>query len=86
MKELTQAARTKVVKKVCIDHHKRGDDLGPNWAFKDEELNEIWTVWVTLRDGLLPEEISQTTFFHWKRLNILKILSLLAARSKIVLM
>lgn len=70
MTDFTSATRKRVVEKIDICHLKPGDKLFPIFAFaKDEKQCEVWEVYTTIRNGLMPSYVVFERFFSDKELN-----------------
>lgn len=63
MKEVTKASRSRVITDISQHHFNRDDMLASKGKFEQNKtLQEYWTVFFTVRDGLLPEKIWSSDF------------------------
>lgn len=56
-------SRTSIVERINIYHTKKGETFHPNFAGLGlAEADEVWSVWVSYRTGLLPTSFSTRVF------------------------
>jgi hypothetical protein len=63
--EYLSAGRKQIVQSVSIRHKRPSDGFYPKWYFIEHNIAEqdIWEVWVEIREGFKPPSLSQTICF-----------------------